>query len=212
MAEQYNTLAQKLFSDDPSLIPDPLALFDDWLEEAKKTEENDPIAMSLATADSQGMPNCRMVLCNRYDERGYCFFTNGQSQKGEELAQNMKAALLFHWKSCRRQIRIRGLVELVSVEEADEYFATRPRRSQIGAHASDQSRPLNARAALKGRVDELEKAFEGQTVPRPAHWLGYRVIPSAMEFWQDGAFRLHDRVTFSRASANEDWQTQRLYP
>ncbi|MEM8664129.1 MAG: pyridoxamine 5'-phosphate oxidase, partial [Pseudomonadota bacterium] len=178
--------------------PDPFELFQSWFEEAAKSEINDPHAMTLATVDASGMPDARTVLMKGNDARGFVFYTNTTSAKGEELAQNPAAALLFHWKSLGRQVRVRGPVSLVDAAEADAYFASRPRGSQIGAWASDQSRPATDRAELQRRVDEREAEFAG-TVPRPPHWTGYRVSPVQMEFWQNGEFRLHDRFVYRRA-------------
>ncbi|GAB5375886.1 MAG: pyridoxamine 5'-phosphate oxidase [Acuticoccus sp.] len=188
---------------------DPFQLFDTWYEAAGRSEPNDPNAMALATADGDGLPDIRMVLLKGHDARGFVFYTNSHSAKGGELAVNPKAALLFHWKSLRRQVRVRGPVTLVSDAEADAYFASRPRGSQVGAWASDQSRPLADRATLETRVAEREAAF-GDTVPRPPHWLGYRIAPLEMEFWQDGAFRLHDRFRFRQKDGG--WDVARLYP
>ncbi len=189
---------------------DPYALFADWIGEARGSEPNDADAMALATVDAEGLPDVRMVLLKGVDTRGFVFYTNYESAKGSELAGQPRAALLFHWKSLRRQVRARGAVETVTDAEADAYFVSRHRMSRIGAWASDQSRPLESRAALEARADEIEARFEGQDVPRPPHWSGYRVIPSQIEFWRDGAFRLHDRLRFDRAG--EGWTTTRLYP
>jgi pyridoxamine 5'-phosphate oxidase len=191
---------------------DPLALFAAWLDEANKMELNDPNAMALATADANGQPSVRMVLLKDYDERGFVFYTNSQSRKGEQLAANMQAALLFHWKSLRRQVRLEGTVNPVSGAEADAYFATRPREAQLGAWASDQSRPLTGRAALEEAVKAAAARFEGQTVPRPPHWQGYRLQPLRLELWQEMPYRLHDRVLYTRATATGDWTHARLYP
>lgn len=188
---------------------DPFDLFDTWFEAAAGAEQNDPNAMALATVDGDGLPNIRMVLLKGHDSRGFVFYTNSQSAKGTELAVNPKAALLFHWKSIRRQVRARGPVTLVSQAEADAYFASRPRGSQVGAWASDQSRPLEERAILERRVAEREAEF-GDTVPRPPHWFGYRIEPVEIEFWQDGKFRLHDRFRFRREG--DGWTVARLYP
>jgi pyridoxamine 5'-phosphate oxidase len=206
------TLTQRLFDDADTTPIDPCSLFDEWYGEAKLSEPNDPHAMALATVDDKGMPNVRMVLLNAYDHRGYCFFTNFESDKGRELLAQPRAALAFHWKTLRRQIRIRGTVEVVSDGEADAYFATRARVSQIGAHASKQSRPLSNRYTLLERVETLKKSFgEDEPVSRPRHWSGFRVIPQMMEFWKDGANRLHDRVRFTRLD-DAAWTRQRLYP
>jgi len=189
---------------------DPLALFSVWLEEAKASEVNDPTGMALATVDPSGLPDVRMVLLKGHDARGFVFFTNFESAKGRELIATPKAALLFHWKSLRRQVRVRGLVTEVSAEEADAYFASRPRDSRIGAWASDQSRPLEGRFALEKRVAEYALKFGLGEVPRPPHWSGFRVTPTEIEFWKDGAFRLHDRLLYRREG--DGWGTTRLYP
>jgi pyridoxamine 5'-phosphate oxidase len=189
---------------------DPHALFAAWLEEAKKSELNDPTGMALATVDPTGLPDVRMVLLKDHDARGFVFYTNFESAKGRELIATPKAALLFHWKSLRRQVRIRGPVREVSPEEADAYFASRPRDSRIGAWASDQSRPLEGRFALEKRVADYALKFGLGEVPRPPHWSGFRVAPMEIEFWKDGAFRLHDRMLYRRTA--EGWETMRLYP
>lgn len=191
---------------------EPFALFADWLKDATESELNDPNAMTLASVDAHGLPDARMVLLKDADARGFVFYTNLYSAKGEELAQSGKAALLFHWKSRRRQVRVRGTVENVSAAEADAYFATRPRISRIGAWASHQSRPLESRAVLEAAVANFEQLYPSADVPRPPHWSGFRVVPQQIEFWQDGAFRLHDRIVFSRATPQAEWQKQRLYP
>ena len=192
----------------------PLPLFRKWLDEAQESEINDPHAMALATIDSDGMPSVRMVLLNGLDERGFVFFTNRESRKGCALDANPVAALCFHWKSLRRQVRVEGRVERVSDEESDEYFKTRPVGSRIGAWASDQSRPLPSRTHLADRVAVLEKQYAGQEdgIPRPPHWGGYRVIPSAIEFWHDGAFRLHRRVVYIPRTDGAGWDRKMLYP
>jgi pyridoxamine 5'-phosphate oxidase len=169
--------------------------------------------MALASVDAAGMPDVRMVLMNARDHRGFAFFTNFESRKGEELLANPRAALVFHWKSLRRQVRARGPVAVVTDSEADAYFATRARVSQLGAHASRQSRPLENKSLLMERVETLTSSFAAdEPVIRPAHWSGFRMAPVEIEFWQDGAFRLHDRVRFSRGSPAEAWGRQRLYP
>jgi pyridoxamine 5'-phosphate oxidase len=190
----------------------PLALFAGWLAEAEKTEPNDPNAMALATTGADGLPDVRMVLLKSYDSNGFVFYSNSESAKGLQLAQNMKAALLFHWKSLRRQVRIRGLVEKASDAEADAYFASRALQSRIGAWASQQSRPLESRFALEKAAAKYAAKFALGTVPRPSYWIGYRVVPLAIEFWSDGAFRLHDRIVFTRVTPDGGWQKQRLYP
>jgi pyridoxamine 5'-phosphate oxidase len=189
---------------------DPHALFEEWLAEARLSEPNDPTAMALATADGEGRPSVRMVLMKGHDERGFVFYTNLDSRKGEELAANPRAALLFHWKSLRRQVRIEGAAEPVGPEEADRYFATRARDSQLGAWASDQSRPLDARATFEARYEDMRRRFEGREVPRPPRWAGWRVAPERIEFWSDRAHRLHERRLFTRAA--EGWSEGLLYP
>lgn len=190
---------------------DPFGIFTDWLAEATETEPNDPTAMALATVDQVGLPDVRMVLLKGFDERGFVFYTNFQSAKGAELLSSMKAAACFHWKSLRRQVRIRGPVEIVSDAEADAYYQSRPRGSRIGAWASDQSRPLESREVLQARVRDLEGKYgEEGAIPRPAHWSGFRIIPSQIEFWKDGEFRLHDRIVFRREG--DGWSRTRLYP
>lgn len=190
---------------------DPIVIFQEWLAEAHETEPNDPTAMTLATSDADGMPSARMVLLKDADERGFVFYTNTESQKGVELDTGKRAALVFHWKSLRRQVRVRGTVERVSDDEADAYFATRARGSQIGAWASDQSRPLEGRFELEKRVAKFAAKFGVGAVPRPPHWTGYRVIPQEIEFWQDKPFRLHERVVYTRDGEN-DWGTGRIFP
>ena len=189
----------------------PIVIFQAWLAEAHDSEPNDPTAMTLATADRDGIPSARMVLLKDADARGFAFYTNTESQKGVELDANCHAALVFHWKSLRRQVRIAGTVERVSDAEADEYFASRARGSQIGAWASDQSRPLEGRFALEKRVAKFAAKFGAGKVPRPPHWTGYRVIPQEIEFWQDKPFRLHERVVYSR-DGESGWTAGRIYP
>lgn len=203
---------EQLTSGDFTQEQDPFALFQSWFEEAKKSEPNDPNAMALSTVDAEGLPNSRMVLLNGRDGEDFVFYTNTQSQKGEELLGQPKAALLFHWKSLRRQVRIRGAVTVVSDEMADAYFQSRPRDSRIGAWASQQSRPLESRFALEKAVAIQAAKFGVGTIPRPPHWTGFRVSPVYLEFWRDGAFRLHDRVVFRRAHVGEPWARARLYP
>lgn len=189
---------------------EPWAIFRAWMAEAEAAEPNDPTAMSLATVDQDGLPDVRMVLLKGADERGFVFYTNTESNKGRELAANPKAALVFHWKSLRRQIRARGPVTPVSEAEADAYFASRPRDSRIGAWASQQSRPLESRFALEKAVARYAAKHAVGEVPRPPYWTGYRIAPVAMEFWADRPFRLHDRVLFTREG--EGWAKARLYP
>lgn len=197
---------------DPFESTDPFSLFGAWLAEAQASEVNDPNAMALATCDADGLPDTRMVLMKGYDVEGFVFYTNLESAKGVELQARPRAALLFHWKSLRRQVRVRGEVGPVRPDEADAYFATRPRDSQIGAWASDQSRPLEGRFALEARVGKLALRFGVGPVPRPPHWSGFRVSPSQIEFWRDGAFRLHDRAVFRRETSEAAWTRTRLYP
>jgi len=189
---------------------DPNQLFRDWMADAEASEINDPGAMSLATVDEDGLPDVRMVLLKEHDDRGFVFYTNFQSRKGEELIAHRKAALCLHWKSLRRAVRVRGVVEIVTDEEADRYFASRPRGSRLGARASDQSRPLDSRSTLEKRVEDVDAEFADREVPRPPNWSGFRIVPSEIEFWRDGEFRLHDRFRFTRAGAA--WEAQRLYP
>lgn len=189
---------------------DPIALFSEWLALAGQKEPNDPTAMALATVDGHGMPDVRIVLLKDLDRRGLTFFTNTESAKGIQLAENPRAALCFHWKTIRRQVRFRGAIEPVTEAEADAYFATRSRGSRIGAWASDQSRPLNARADLEAAIAAKEAAFGEGEINRPPHWSGYRLIPDVIEFWVNRPYRLHDRLVFSRAG--DGWTIGRLYP
>jgi pyridoxamine 5'-phosphate oxidase len=189
---------------------DPFALFDAWFEEAKTAEINDPDAMSLATATRDGRPSVRIVLLKGHGPEGFTFYTNADSRKGEELAGNPHIALLLHWKALRRQVRIEGSVEEVSAEEADAYFASRGRDSQIGAWASDQSRPLDRRETFEARCNEVRARFEGRDIPRPPRWTGFRVTPERIEFWTDRPHRLHERRLFSRSG--ESWTEGLLYP
>ena len=189
---------------------EPYRLFAQWLEDATKSEPNDPNALALATVDADGMPDVRMVLLKGFDERGFVFYTNFESAKGEEILSSMKAAMCFHWKSLRRQVRVRGPVEQVSDAEADEYYASRPRGSRIGAWASRQSRPLESRFALEKAVAEYTAKYAIGEIPRPPHWSGFRIIPQSIEFWHDRPFRLHDRVKFTRSQ--DSWDKTRLYP
>jgi pyridoxamine 5'-phosphate oxidase len=190
----------------------PFSLFAEWLAAAQKTEPNDPNAMALATVDATGMPDVRMVLLKAADAQGFVFYTNTNSAKGQEIAAVPKAALTFHWKSLRRQVRVRGLIERVSDAEADAYFESRARDSRIGAWASDQSKPLDGRFALEKRVAEYALKFGLGPIPRPDFWTGFRLVPLRIEFWRDRPFRLHDRLEFTRETASTDWQTQRLFP
>jgi pyridoxamine 5'-phosphate oxidase len=189
---------------------EPYSLFAEWLADAGKSEPNDPTAMSLATVDADGLPNVRMVLLKGFDEQGFVFYTNFESAKGRELLGSMKAALCFHWKSLRRQVRVRGPVEVVTAEEADAYYASRPRGSRIGAWASKQSRPLESRLALEKAVAEYTLRYAIGEIPRPEHWSGFRIKPVSIEFWHDRPFRLHDRVAFSKTEGG--WEKTRLYP
>jgi pyridoxamine 5'-phosphate oxidase len=191
---------------------DPFKLFAEWFEDAKKSEPNDPNGMALATADETGLPNVRMVLMKDWNERGFVFYTNYESQKGQEILATEKAALLFHWKTLRRQVRVRGPVEQVTAAEADAYFDSRPRDSRIGAWASQQSRPLSARFELETAVAVNTAKFGFGPVPRPPHWSGFRVRPLSIEFWHDRPFRLHDRVVFRREKPEGAWKKDRLYP
>lgn len=191
---------------------DPFELFSHWLEDAKKKEPNDANAMALATADQDGLPDVRMVLLKGVDERGFIFYTNLESAKGQQLAENAQAALCFHWKSLRRQVRVRGPVEAVPQDEADAYFASRARDSRIGAWASKQSRPLESRFALEKSVAREAARFGLGEVPRPEHWSGFVIRPKSLEFWRDRPFRLHDRMTFQRQDFSSPWTVSRLYP
>jgi pyridoxamine 5'-phosphate oxidase len=201
-----------LRSGDFTEADEPLRLFAAWFEDAKKAEPNDPDAMALATVGADGLPNVRMVLLKGFDERGFVFYSNEGSQKGRELAVNAKAGLAFHWKSLRRQVRLRGTVAPVGPDEADAYFASRPRSSQIGAWASKQSTPLESRHAFEKAIAVNAAKFAIGAVPRPPFWIGYRVTPTVMEFWHDRPFRLHDRIEFRRADAAAPWTRARLYP
>ncbi|GJD54536.1 pyridoxamine 5'-phosphate oxidase [Methylobacterium dankookense] len=195
---------------DFTLAEDPFALFSDWMREAEGSEPVDPNAMALATTGSDGLPDVRIVLLKGFDARGFVFYTNVESAKGEELAQNPQAALVLYWKSLGRQVRARGPVSRVAAEEADAYFASRHPQSRLGARASRQSRPLADRATLMAEVAELAARYENGPIPRPENWTGFRIDPVAIEFWQNGEYRLHDRVRFTRAGTG--WSRSRLYP
>jgi pyridoxamine 5'-phosphate oxidase len=199
-----------LTSDDFTLADEPFRLFAEWLGDAEKSEPNDPNAVALATVDPDGLPDVRMVLLKGFDEHGFVFYTNFESAKGKEILGSRKAAMCFHWKSLRRQVRVRGPVEIVSDAEANAYYATRPRGSRIGAWASKQSRPLESRFALEKAVAEYTAKHLVGEIPRPAYWSGFRIVPQTIEFWHDRPFRLHDRIVFSRDGAL--WKTARLYP
>jgi pyridoxamine 5'-phosphate oxidase len=191
-------------------MTDPLALFDEWFAEARASEPNEPEAMTVATAGADGQPSARMVLLKAHGPEGFVFYTHDGSAKGRDLAENPRAALLFHWKSLCRQIRVEGAVERVSDAEADAYFATRGRDSQLGAWASDQSRPLDSRATFERRFEEAKRRFEGKDVPRPPTWGGYRVVPERIEFWTARPHRLHERRLFTREDGG--WSEGLLYP
>ncbi|NJR80192.1 pyridoxamine 5'-phosphate oxidase [Sphingomonas corticis] len=192
------------------MADDPFALFDDWFAQARAAEPNDPNAMALATADAEGRPSVRMVLLKGHGADGFVFYTNREGRKAADLAANAQAALLFHWKSLRRQVRVEGAVARASDAESDAYFASRSRDSQLGAWASDQSRPLDARTTFEARFAEVQARFEGGEVPRPPFWGGYRVVPDRIEFWSDRAHRLHERRLFARAG--DGWTEGLLYP
>jgi pyridoxamine 5'-phosphate oxidase len=191
---------------------EPLRLFATWFAEAKRADPVNPEAMTLATVDARGLPNARMVLLKGFDERGFVFYSNADSIKGHELAAAPKAALTFYWKSLQRQVRLRGTVEPVSSGEADDYFGTRSRLAQIGAWASKQSSALESRLALEKTIARFTAKFGVGTVPRPPYWVGYRVVPEEIEFWQERPFRLHDRISFTRPALNAPWTKTRLYP
>ena len=207
-----NSLSDRLFNDADTAAIDPMALFEEWFAAARDSEPNDPHAMAVATVDGAGLPDVRMVLMNARDHRGFVFFTNFDSRKGDELKVRPQAALVFHWKSLRRQVRARGPIETTTAAEADAYFASRSRGSQIASSVSRQSRPLASRAELMGEFEALKASLGSDPVRRPPHWSGFRLIPYEIEFWQDGEFRLHDRVRFSRGDSIASWTRQRLYP
>ncbi len=192
-------------------VDNPIDTFLSWLDDARQSEPDVHTAMTLATADRSGRPSARMVLLKEADARGFVFYTNAESRKGEDLAANPHASLVFHWKSLKRQVRIDGTVEQVTDEEADTYFATRPRGSQIAAWASDQSRPITSRLELERRMVSYTARFGAGAVPRPPHWTGYRVVPSRIEFWQNRAFRLHERTVYTLADGGR-WQVEHLFP
>lgn len=203
---------EALTAGDFSAAEEPFRLFAAWLKEAEASEPNDPNAMAVATVDETGLPNVRMVLLKGFDEQGFVFYTNFESRKGREILSAGKAALLFHWKSLRRQVRVRGPVEVVTDAEADAYYASRARGSRIGAWASKQSRPLESRFALEKAVAEYGLKFGIGEIPRPAHWSGFRIVPQVIEFWHDRPFRLHDRIEFTREAPRAAWGKSRLYP
>lgn len=203
---------EELTKGDFTDVKNPFDLFSEWLEDAKAAELNDPNAVALATVDDAGLPNVRMVLLKDVDDRGFVFYTNFESAKGRELLASGKAAMCFHWKSLRRQVRVRGLVEEVTPEEADAYYQSRPRGSRIGAWASKQSRPLESRFALEKEVAKFTAKFGLGEIPRPSHWSGMRLVPTSLEFWHDRPFRLHDRILLTRSSVDDPWRKERLYP
>lgn len=213
MTEQFrDDPPSELMTGDFSHAEEPFRLFAEWMRDAEAKELNDPNAMAVASVDESGLPDVRMVLLKGFDEAGFVFYTNFESKKGRELSASRKAALLFHWKSLRRQVRVRGPVEIVTDAEADAYFASRARASRIGAWASKQSRPLESRFALEKAVAEYGLKYALGEVPRPPHWSGFRVVPTAIEFWHDRPFRLHDRIEFTRAAPGATWVKDRLYP
>lgn len=205
-------MTAKTEADDFTEALNPETLFHQWFDEAERAEINDPNAMTVATVDTDGMPNARVCLLKGMDHRGFVFYTNFESAKGQELVAHPKAALNFHWKSLKRQIRIRGTAEPVSTAEADAYYASRPMGSRIGAWASKQSRPLASRTELVEAVSRFEKEFEGMNPARPRYWSGFRIVPLEIEFWADRPHRLHDRIVFTRPGPDLPWTKTRLYP
>jgi pyridoxamine 5'-phosphate oxidase len=202
----------ELTSRDFTETNEPSALFSSWFDAAQKSEPNDPNAMALATVDDNGLPNVRMVLLKAADASGFIFYTNSESAKGQELRANMQAAAVLHWKSLRRQVRLRGPVSFVSDADADIYFASRPLQSKIGAWASQQSRALESRLALEAAAAKYAAKFGFGEIPRPPYWKGYKISPLYLEFWSEGIFRLHDRIAFRRQTPQEAWRKERLYP
>lgn len=207
-----NKTSSSLTSGDFTAAEEPFALFSEWLNEAFKSEPADGNAMTLATVDKDGMPDARMVLLKGFDADGFVFYSHIDSAKGRELTDRPKAALVFHWKSLRRQVRIRGIVETVTAEEADAYFATRPKQAQLGAWASKQSQPLESRFAFEQQIAKYAAKHMIGDVPRPPGWSGWRIVPVQIEFWHDRPYRLHDRIVFTRATAKDAWTKTRLYP
>jgi pyridoxamine 5'-phosphate oxidase len=203
--------SQLTFSD-PAAAMEPFTPFDAWMSDAKQQETRDPDAVALATVDESGLPNARMVLLKGWSPAGFVFYTNRESAKGRELDAQRKAALVIYWKSLSRQVRMRGPVEPVSEAESDAYFGSRPRGAQIGAWASQQSRKLASRSELESAVAHVEEKYGKAEVPRPPHWIGYRLVPLVVEFWAEQPYRLHDRIEFSRANVNAPWSQRRLYP
>ncbi|WP_162651961.1 pyridoxamine 5'-phosphate oxidase [Lentilitoribacter sp. Alg239-R112] len=201
-----------LTNNDFTQSDDPFELFATWMADADASEPNDPNAMSVATVDEDGMPNVRILLLKDFSVDGFTFYTNFESTKGLELLASKKASLCFHWKSLRRQVRIRGGVTQVSEAEADEYYNSRPRGSRVGAWASAQSRELSERSELEGLVNQFTEKFGDGDIPRPSHWSGFRLTPLSIEFWHDRPYRLHDRIVFERAASSDDWTTKRLFP
>ncbi|WP_280956481.1 pyridoxamine 5'-phosphate oxidase [Ciceribacter ferrooxidans] len=209
---RLNMSESKLTSGDFTEENEPFTLFGTWLKDAEASENNDPNAVALATVDENGLPNVRMVLLKEFDTRGFVFYTNFESQKGREILGQKKAAMCFHWKSLRRQVRLRGEVEVVSDEEADIYYRSRPLGSRIGAWASKQSRPLESRFALEKAVAEYTARYALGDIPRPPYWSGFRIKPVSIEFWHDRKFRLHDRIEFRRETVDSPWTKVRMYP